>query len=128
MRRTEVKQENLDIDFRTAVQMLNEGVPTVLIPCFTATPRAIFVKEVIARVTSGLKAPEPSRIYLIFQEGITKKQVLRVMGKVKSLAERKLAREEMESDYVHLYVFGNIPLEVIQHVMAKVSDTEIALY
>lgn len=96
-----------------AVDALEDDVHTIIIPFFNATPREKFIKGVIRCVKQELKAPDPSRVYLFFQEGVTKKKTTMIWDTICARAKIALTDEEQKSEQCKVYSFGNVPTRLI---------------
>ena len=109
------------VDFPEALEMLSDGTPTILIPCFLTTNQEDYKDEVIRRAKQLLKKPEACRIYLIFQEGISKQKTRSVWD---VLIERA-AKENLQGDNLKIYSFGNIPTDLLLELCDSVKNVEV---
>ena len=115
--------------FEEAIKALHDETPTVLLPCFRETPRDAYVNEVTNRCRRIMEAqpPEYTRIYLIFQEGISESECNTVWDLCQALTNVRL--EDLlktdKGDLVAIYSFGNIETDILKKVMDLASEAEI---
>lgn len=107
-----------------AIDALDDDVKTIVVPFFLITPREKFIKEVIRCAKQELKTSEPSRIYLFFQEGITKKKARMIWDTICARAKTVLKDENMQSDRCKVYSFGNVPTDLIMIFLDHTAVTK----
>ena len=96
-----------------AIETLDDGIPTVIIPCFISTDKEKFVDEVIKKCISELDKPDLSRIYIFYQQGITAKSSRKLWNKIKEKGEDDIF-DLYRYDRLRVYSFGNVPDFIIQ--------------
>ena len=106
-----------------AIEKLSEGIPTTIMLCFIATPREKFINEVIERVKTKIGDPEFSRMYLMFQQGISKKKSKEVWEECARRASTEIDIEAVSSLNVHS--FGNVPTEIMLEFLEKTDALEV---
>lgn len=100
--------------------LLKDGVPTVLIPCFLTTPLEAYIEAVLEKCEIQINLPGYSRIYLLFQEGISKKKTASVWMRL-----RQRGQTLQHSDNVQVFSFGNVPTDILSELCGMANATEI---
>ena len=99
------------MNLEQAIEALDEGIDTIIIPCFLVTDRQTFINEVIRRCKQVLKHPKEQRIYLFLQEGLSKRQGERIWDDI-YITDASL-NSHKNSKYLSVYSFGNVPTSLI---------------
>ena len=111
------------LTFEEAIEMLDEGIPTVIIPCFLSTNRSQYIREVLKRCQHELETPELSRIYLLFQEGISRKSAHRCWEQIIKKGQHSL--KSMDLARLQVHSFGNIPTEILRMFIEETPQIEV---
>lgn len=111
-----------DFTLEEAIEALDEGIPTVVIPCFLTTNRKQYVREVIRYCKQELNTSKLTRIYLFFQEGISQKNARRTWDEI---CKRGEALPDHNTDRLHVHSFGNVPTDILLAFIEETPHIEI---
>ena len=99
------------MNFAEALERIRDGVPTAIIPYFLATPRENYIYEVIQRIEIQSITPKPSRIYLVYQEGISEKKGKDITTEISKRVEH------INAENLEVRSFGNVPTDILFSLM-----------
>ena len=110
------------IHFDKALEMLDEGIPTLIIPFFLTTSRDTFITEVVKEVTKQVSKKPLSRIYLVFVAGVSKRKALGIWTEIIQRADS--AVNITQGERLEVYSFSNIPFEVLEAILTTAYNLE----
>lgn len=106
-----------------AIETMLEGEgQTILIPCFLVTPRKKFVAGVLQKCRQALRKPGFTRIYILFQQGISEKKGRGIWNEI-CRRGKKMPNAHM-TDRLAVYSFGNVPNDILFRMMDMAGREE----
>ena len=92
-----------------AWKMMAEPGNTAILPYLLGqTKTKVYEDSVIKVLRKELNTPEFTRIYLFFQQGVTKRKTMRIWNEL----QRRAASLDLNAKAVQICAFGNVPLDV----------------
>lgn len=112
-----------------AMDALDDGIQTFIVPYFLIENRKKFVTAVIKLLRRELETPHLSRIFLLFQEGVSKRKAFSIWNELQNRADRalKAAGETPDGNRVSIYSFGNVSTGRIMAFMDTAAEGTIGL-
>ena len=108
-----------------AIEILSDDVPTVILPFFLTTPKQSFMDEVLRRIKKGAKTSTLSRIYLIYQEGVSEMKARFIWDELQDRASAEGVLENIDADSLEIYSFSNVPIDILKIVLEQTPHTEV---
>ena len=108
-----------------AIEILSDDVPTVILPFFLTTPKQKFMDEVLRRIKEAGKTPTFSRIYLVYQEGVSEEKASRIWDELQDRSSAEKVLEDIDPGSLEIYSLSNVPIDTIRVVLEQTPHTEV---
>lgn len=111
------------MDVETFMALLNEGIPSTLIPYFMMTSQNQFTQEVIRRVRQELTRGGKHSFFLLFEESLSLRKVRRIWDGLVQHGNKVLGTPE--SDDIQIHIVRGIPTEFLMKLIGAIQNIEV---